>query len=283
MNQKQKKNSIPDSSTGLYGIIGHPVAHSLSPVMHNSAFKATGLNNVYLAFDVTDLEDAVKGIRALGIKGVSVTVPHKESVMKFLDEIDPVAKKIGAVNTIINRNGRLLGTNTDWIGAVKALEEGAGRLDTKKVLVLGAGGSARAVVAGLTERGARVLIANRTLEKAKDLAEQFDARWYSFDELPDVEANIVVNTTSVGMEPNQDTSLIPAELLPKYPIVMDIVYSPLKTKLLKEAEATGCKTITGLRMLLFQAVAQFELWTGMQVPAEVMERALYKTLKKSNE
>ncbi len=278
---KQDKMDIwmPDAATSLYGIIGHPVGHSLSPLLHNRAFRALGLNCVYLAFDVTDLEGALSGIKALGIKGLSVTIPHKQSIMRFLDEIDHVAKRIGAVNTVLNKDGRLIGTNTDWIGAVKALEEEAGRLDTKKVLVLGAGGSARAVVAGLAERGARVLIANRTLEKAKDLAEQFDARWYSFDELPDVEASIVVNTTSVGMAPDLERSLIPSDLLPKYAIIMDIVYSPLKTKLLRDAERAGCKTINGLRMLLYQAVAQFELWTGKPAPVKEMEHALREAME----
>ena len=271
-------DTLPNAATSLYGIIGHPVKHSLSPLLHNSAFQALNLNNVYLAFDVTDLKSAMKGTRALNIKGLSVTIPHKEAIIKFLDEVDPVTQKIGAVNTVINKNGRLLGTNTDWIGAIKALEEAVGRLDTKKVLVLGAGGSAKAIVAGLTERGAKVLIANRTLEKAKDLAEEFEAKWYNFDELPDVEASVLVNATSVGMAPNEDESLVPPELLSKYSAVMDIVYSPLKTKLLKDAEKAGCRVINGLRMLLFQAVAQFELWTATPAPLEVMERTLYKAI-----
>ncbi len=264
----------PDASTTLYGIIGHPVSHSLSPAMHNAAFNALGINGVYLAFDVTDLPSAVKGIKALGIKGLSVTIPHKVEIMGFLDEVDEVARRIGAVNTIVNRDGRLWGGNTDWIGAVKALEEQT-QIEGKRAVVLGAGGSARAVCAGLKERGALVHIVNRTVENARKLAERFDCSWSGFDEIQDMEGEILVNTTSVGMEPDSHKTPVPSAITERFSIVMDIVYAPLKTRLLDEAEKAGCVTINGLRMLLLQAVAQFELWTGEKAPVDVMEKILY--------
>lgn len=269
---------MPDAATALYGILGHPVGHSLSPAMHNAAFEALNINGVYLAFDVTDLKAAVQGIRALGIKGLSVTIPHKVAVMDLLDSIDPVAERIGAVNTIINRNGRLGGTNTDWLGAVKALEEKAD-IKGNSVLVIGAGGSARAICAGLVERGARVHIANRTEEKARELARQSGCTWSSLDNAGMVNADILVNTTPVGMRPDIDSMPVSPELLSDFSLVMDIVYAPIETKLLREAAKAGCRTINGLRMLLLQAVAQFELWTGRDAPLKIMEEALYQGFK----
>lgn len=273
---------MPDAATALYGILGHPVGHSLSPAMHNAAFEAAGINGVYLAFDVTDLRAAVQGIRGLGIRGLSVTIPHKVAVMKLLDEIDPVAKRIGAVNTIVNRDGRLLGANTDWLGAVKALEEKTD-LEAGSVLVIGAGGSARAVCAGLVERGARVHIANRTVEKARELARVHGCTWSGLDHIESVRADILINTTSVGMEPDTVGMPVPSRLLPGFSIVMDIVYAPLETKMLQEAAKAGCGTISGLRMLLLQAVTQFEIWTGMDAPQEVMEGVLYRRFKKDRQ
>ncbi len=264
----------PDASTSLYGILGHPVAHSLSPAMHNAAFEALGLNAVYLAFDVTDLPGAINGVRALNIRGLSVTIPHKVAVMDLLDDIDAVAHRIGAVNTIVNRDGTLVGANTDWLGAVKALEEKTA-LGNKRVLVIGAGGSARAVCAGLVERGASVHIANRTKEKARGLADALGCTWSGLENIRDIEADILVNTTSVGMEPQVDSMPVPAEILKRVTLVMDIVYAPLETLLLKKAAESGCETVNGLRMLLLQAVAQFEMWTCMDAPLDVMEQVLY--------
>ncbi len=269
----------PDSKTTLYGIIGHPVGHSLSPDIHNSAFRAQGLNSVYLAFDVTELGQAMAGVRGLNIKGLSVTIPHKEEIMAFLDEIDPKARRIGAVNTVINRDGRLFGTNTDCIGAVRALED-VTDVSGKRVLVLGAGGSSRAVCVGLHERGARVHIANRTPEKAEELASICDGTWSGLDSLEKIDASILVNTTSVGMAPDADKTLVSKELLNRFEAVMDIVYAPVMTRLLKEAEEAGCKIITGLRMLLYQAIAQYELWSGKEAPVSVMEQVIRKRFEK---
>ena len=267
----------PDAKTGLFGIIGHPVAHSMSPAMHHAAFRALGLNAVYLAFDVTDLDAALSGVRGLGIKGVSITIPHKEAVLRFLDEIDPVAQRIGAVNTIVNRSGRLSGINTDCTGALSAIEE-VTSLRGRKVLVLGAGGAARAVCAGLADRGAAVHVANRTPERARALAEAFNLTWSGLERLGDIEADILINTTSIGMGPDYNETPMEKGFLGSFEVVMDIVYSPLKTRLLKEAGDAGCKTINGLNMLLYQAEAQFEFWTGQKAPRDSMKGALNAVL-----
>lgn len=273
-----------DSATALYGIIGHPVRHSLSPNMHNAAFRYMGIKAVYLAFDVTDLDAAVRGVRGLGVSGLSVTIPWKEDILKLLDEIDPVADKIGAVNTVCNKNGRLIGYNTDWNGAVRALTA-VGCVQDKRVLVLGAGGSARAVTAGLREKGAHVLVANRTVSKARTLAEAFSSSWLGLDsiyeELRETPPDIVVNTTSVGMAPNTDSMPVSSAFLEALGsaggVVMDIVYAPLETMLLRESAQNGCVTVNGLEMLVLQAAQQFELWTGLSAPVEVMRKALVST------
>ena len=264
----------PDASTLLYGIFGHPVAHSLSPAMHNAAFDALGLNAAYLAFDVTDLAGAVQGVRALGIKGLSVTIPHKVAIMDYLDEVEGVASRIGAVNTVVNHAGRLKGMNTDWLGAVNAIEEKTS-LAGKRVVVLGAGGSARAVAAGVVHRRALLHIANRTAEKARAVAELFGCTWSGLEETDELYGDILINTTSVGMEPDTGKMPVASEVLGRFSVVMDIVYAPLETRLLREAAAAGLVTINGLRMLLLQAVAQFEIWTGRDAPLDVMEKVLY--------
>ena len=277
-----KKIYLPDAETRLYGIVGDPVEHSLSPAMHNAAFRALGINAVYLAFCVTSAESAVRAIRDLNIQGVSVTIPHKESMIQFLDQADEFVSAIGAVNTIKNRDGRLCGTNTDWIGAVKALQEKAA-IEGKRAVVLGAGGSARAVVYGLRRHGAEVHVANRTVEKAERLASEFGCTFSGLDRLHEITGDILVNTTSVGMAgpsgAGKGQMPIAPETAGQFSVVMDIVYSPLKTRLLEEAEARGAEVIDGLRMLLHQALAQFEFWTGKSAPKQVMEEALYSAYK----
>lgn len=269
----------PDARTLLHGIIGHPVGHSLSPVFQNAAFSALGMNAVYLAFDVSpaDLGDALRGVCALGIRGLSVTIPHKEAVIPFLDEVDGDAQSIGAVNTVLNRDGRLIGMNTDWQGAVQALES-ATSLAGKKVLVIGAGGAARAVCYGVTRKGAILHVANRTPEKARALAEAFGGTWSGLESLDRLNASILVNTTSVGMAPDVDCSPVPASVLEGVEVAMDIVYRPRETRLLREARAAGCRTVDGLAMLLHQGAAQFEIWTGRMAPVDIMEEALAKAI-----
>lgn len=272
-----KKRMTINGSTRVYGIIGNPVHHSLSPVMHNVAFAALGENCVYLPFKVEDVGAALQGLRGLGIEGVSVTIPHKERVIDHLDRIDPVAAKIGAVNTIrseiVNEQALLCGYNTDWLGAVHPL---ANFLDLQgeKAVILGAGGSARAIGFGLLEAGSSITLCSRTEARGRALAEVLQCPWWPLEEVEELEGRILINATSVGMSPDQEQSPVAATVAASYEVVMDIVYSPLKTKLLGDAEDGGCHTINGLEMLLHQGVAQFELWTNRKAPVEDMRRAL---------
>ncbi len=262
-----------NGKTLLYGILGNPVAHSLSPAMHNAALTASGIDAVYLPFPAPDIADAITGIRGLGVQGVSVTIPHKEAVMELLDNIDPVAVKIGAVNTVINTDGVLTGLNTDWLGATRALEEKI-NLSGAKVVILGAGGSARAIGFGLRERGAEFVLCSRTESRGRALADELGCSWTSLEDTAQLQGDIVINATSVGMSPHIDKSPLPEGIVTRFKVVMDIVYAPRKTRLLQEAEANGCIIINGLEMLLYQGVAQFELWTGNIAPVVVMRDAL---------
>lgn len=264
-----------NSHTKLCCIIGNPVEHSLSPTMHNAAYQALGLNFVYLAFKVSDVKKTLEGIREFGIRGISVTIPFKQEVMKYLDEIDDTAKSIGAINTIINKNGKLLGTNTDWIGAIKALEEKV-ILKGKKVAVLGAGGACRAVIYGLKQKGVITHIFNRTIEKAENLKEEFGLDGaHLLDDLDIIsEMDIIINTTSVGMVPNIGVSPIPQESIKSNHFVFDIIFAPKDTKLLQYAKAKRAKVIYGERMLLYQAAEQFKLFTGIDAPFGMMERSI---------
>ena len=266
-------------NTEIYGIIGNPIAHSLSPAMHNSAFEALGLNKVYVPFLATDAGKAIDACRALNVHGLSVTIPHKESVMAQIDSIDPVAEKIGAVNTLVfDEEKKIHGLNTDWIGANRALTD---KIDLrgKKILLLGAGGSAKAIGYGLLEAGAEVTLASRTESKVKTLAETLKCDWMHLSKIEEVQADALVNATSVGMAPIENASLVPAAILANFSVVMDIVYAPLETRLIKEAESAGCEVINGLSMLLYQGVAQFEAWTEEDAPVEVMRSALMEMIK----
>jgi len=268
-----------NGKTVLYGIIGNPVSHSLSPAMHNAALAASGMDAVYLPFPALEIEAAVTGIRGLGVQGVSVTIPHKETVMDLLDSIDPVAGKIGAVNTIINKSGILTGLNTDWLGATRALEE-AIDLNGAKAVILGAGGSARAIGFGLLERGANFVLCSRTESRGRALADELGCSWISLDDTEQLSGDILINATSVGMVPHIKNIPVPEGIVSHFQVVMDIVYAPMKTRLLREAEANGCIVINGLEMLLYQGVAQFELWTGKTAPVSVMREALTGALAK---
>jgi shikimate dehydrogenase len=272
-----------DAQTKLYGIIGNPVRHSLSPMIHNEAFKRMGWNAVYLAFEVKNVEEALRGIRGLGVRGVSVTIPFKTKVVPFLDKVEGLAKKIGAVNTIVNRGGRLIGYNTDCEGALEALEE---KMDLrgKGVVLLGAGGAARAIGFGLKERDCRLIIVNRSRDRGKALGRGLKCHFLPMSSLVkmktgELEADVVINATSLGMYPRDRETPIPKELLKEGMIVMDIVYEPLETKLLCEAKKKGCLTIDGLEMLVRQGVAQFEIWTGTRPDLKQIRNDLYKVLK----
>jgi shikimate dehydrogenase len=268
-----------NGETALFGIIGNPVHHTLSPAMHNAAFAALGMNCVYVPLPTAGLAEAVAGLKALGFQGVSVTIPFKEEVIPLVDVLDPVAEKIGAVNTLkidIKENLAdrvIFGANTDWVGANRALEEKM-RLCGSRVLLVGAGGAARAIGFGLLEAGANVLLTNRTREKGIELARQLGCKFIDTAALPGIKADALVNATSVGMVPAVERTPVPAELLGNYPVVMDIVYAPLQTRLLREAGEAGCEVIDGLAMLLYQGAAQFELWTGREAPLSVMRAVL---------
>ena len=269
---------ILNGSTILHGILGNPVHHSLSPAMHNRAFTALGLNSVYLPLPTVDPVNALAGLRVLGFRGISITIPHKQVVMDLVDELDPVAADIGAVNTLLIKQERMSGYNTDWIGSNRALGEYID-LAEASVLLIGAGGSARAVGFGLNKAGAAVLLANRSESKGRELAEQLGCPFIPLKDLNTIESDALVNTTSVGMAPNIDASPVPAALLAGVEVVMDIVYAPLETRLLREARAAGCATVNGLAMLLYQGAAQFELWTGEKAPVAVMREALLEGLE----
>jgi len=235
-----------------------------------------GLDYVFLAFKVEHLKDAVMGIRALTLEGVSVTIPHKVEVMDYLDDIEEVARKIGAVNTILNQEGRLLGYNTDCSGAINALQEKI-ELKDKKTMLLGAGGAARAIALGLKEKGADLTILNRTVKKAEVLASEINCQYGGLEFIESLQPDVLINTTSLGMYPKMDDTPVKKEFL-KDMLVFDIVYNPLKTRLIKEAEQNGCATIMGLEMFVNQAALQFELWTGKKAPIDLMRKVVVEKL-----
>lgn len=272
-----------DARTELYGVIGNPVRDSLSPAIHNGAFKRLGMNAVYLAFEVTDLEEALRGIRGLGVRGVSVTIPFKTEVIPLLDKIDGLARKIGAVNTIVNRGGKLTGYNTDCDGALEALKEEM-NLKEKKIVLVGAGGAARAIGFGLNERDCYLIVVDRSKKKGKRLSGELGCDYLPLSSLVEMkagelEADVIINATSLGMYPRDGETPIPRDLLKEGMIVMDIVYQPLETKLLREAKQRGCVTINGLEMLIRQAAAQLEIWTGRRLEIGQIKKVLLRTLE----
>lgn len=272
-------------------MFGDPVEHSLSPVMHNAAYKALGMDCEYHKFRVTpdDLEGAIKGARAMGFGGLNLTIPLKEKALGIV-EPDTMAQAIGAVNTIefsddtIAGITGIVGHNTDGIGAVKALAASGVDIPGSRVLILGAGGAARAVAYQLAKDGARVTIANRTLGKAQELAGNVrsvgDANGTGLEELPGLtaDADIIINTTSVGMHPDTDRTLVTADMMHAGQVIFDIVYSPLNTRLLLEAKKARAVTIDGIRMLVLQGAESFRIWTGIEPPVGVMEQAVRDVL-----
>ncbi|NKI21095.1 shikimate dehydrogenase [Paenibacillus dendritiformis] len=278
-----------DSSTAVFAVIGDPIRHSKSPLMHNAALRDLGLNAVYTAFHVApeQLGEAVQGMRALGIGGMNVTIPHKEAVMAHLDEVDESASVIGAVNTIVNRNGRLIGYNTDGLGFVRSLqEEMISDLRPSRILLIGAGGAARGIAYALLKAGCASLhIANRTLARAEALARDLAAfgtvEAVQLGERPVIgshEVDIVVHTTSVGMHPDVEALPFDPDWLRPDMIVSDIVYNPLETALLREAGKRRCRTHSGLGMFVYQGAIALELWTGAAAPAALMREQVWKTL-----
>jgi shikimate dehydrogenase len=264
--------------TPVYVVIGNPIGHSLSPLMHNSALAHSGLSGSYLAFRVDNIAAAVDGIRGLGIRGASVTIPHKVAVMEYLDEVDPMAVDIGAVNTIINRDGILHGYNSDCAGAVKALSEKTA-ISGKDVAVIGAGGGARAIGFGLKQEGGNVTIINRTHSRGEKLAGDLGCPFLPLAELKTLPYQIVVNTTPAGMTPDVDSMPLSPGLLESDMVVMDIVYNPLQTRLLKEAQSIGCTTVDGVSMFVHQGAVQFEWWTSQKAPVDIMRKVVLEALE----
>lgn len=265
-----------NKNTQVYGLIGNPLEHSPSHLIHNAGFKKLKLNNIYVKFKVDNLNEFIKNFRKFKIKGASITIPHKVAVMKHLDSIDNTAKKIGAVNTIVNKNNKLKGYNTDCYGAITVIKNKT-EIKNKKITVLGAGGTARAVVYGLTQEKGIITILNRTKEKAKKLAEEFNCNYDSLNNFKNIETDILVNTTSVGMSPDIGRSLIPKRFL-KNMVVFDAVFNPHKTKLIKDSESNNCKVIPGIEMLIHQAAIQFKLWTNQEMPINVMRNPIINRL-----
>lgn len=266
-----------DSNTTLYGVFGNPVAHSLSPVMHNKAFSHAGHNGVYLAFQVEDIKGAIDAVRTMGIKGVSITIPHKIAVMGCLDRLDATAEKIGAVNTVLNENGILTGYNSDGLGALRALSEQT-TIQDSEVIIIGAGGAARAIGFAVISAGGRVTILNRSVERGESLANDLGAEFCPLSEVKHLSGRILINTTPVGMTPDTDAVPIRTELIEKEMVIMDIIYNPIKTRLLKSAEAAGCTTIDGVAMFVYQGAFQFELWTGLKAPLTIMRQTVMDAL-----
>jgi shikimate dehydrogenase len=268
------------SSTQLTGLFGHPVAHSKSPQMHNAAFQQLGLDFAYLAFDVAPerLAAAVESLRALGMRGVNVTIPHKVAVLPLLDEVSEEARVIGAVNTIVNDGGRLIGYNTDGIGYLTALAEETGfQAPGKRVLIVGGGGAARAVAVQLALSGAAAVdVAARRLEQAAELSDLLTpftrSQGLVLGELCEAMAgyDLVVNTTPVGMYPRVDELPLEVEGLRAGQWVSDLIYNPRETRLLSEAKKRGCTVSGGLGMFVHQGAHAFRLWTGVDAPTDVM-------------
>lgn len=284
----QKYDGI-DSYTTMYGVFGDPIRHSRSPLMLNRAFQESGLNAAYAAFHVKPdgLKAAVQGIRALGFRGVNVTIPHKVDIMNYIDEIDEGAKIIGAVNTVVNEDGKLIGYNTDGIGYVRSLKEETGfELPGRKVLMLGAGGAARGVAYALAKEGAEsIVIANRTKSKADELARAIEpytaASGIDLEQIKDFagEVDLIVNTTSAGMHPHIDELPMSTESIRSGQLISDLIYNPRITRFLREAEAGGARIHGGLGMFIYQGAYAFEYWTGVQAPVAAMREIVEQSLQ----
>lgn len=280
--------------TKVFALIGDPVEHTMSPAMHNAAFEELGLDCIYLPFRVSarDLGDAVSALKILGVRGFNVTIPHKVSVIPMLDEVDTIAEKIGAVNTVVNDSGKLTGYNTDSLGFLRALLEQGIEPAGKDIVILGAGGASRAISYILSANDAHLTILNRRQELDwavelagrinRDFGREARALELTAENLSDVlpAADILVNATSVGMAPDDNSSPVPAGLLKSGLTVFDIVYNPVRTRLLTEAAVSGARTVSGVDMLAWQGALAFEKWTGRRAPVDLMRREAAKMLEK---
>jgi 3-dehydroquinate dehydratase/shikimate dehydrogenase len=265
-----------DEATEVYGVIGNPVAHSKSPALFNDVFKHLGMNARYVKIKVDDPASLRDLVEVMELRGLSVTIPHKQAALAGVDEADETARGIGAANTVTAREGRLYGANTDLPAAMEALQDAAVKkwshgIYGMRALVLGAGGVSRAIAWGLKREAARVVIANRTFDRGKALAEELGVDFVRWESLIDARAQIVVNGTSVGMAPGTEESPVGPALFRKDMIAMDTVYTPRNTKFLREARAAGAVTIDGVEMFLRQANHQFRIWRGRPIPTEILK------------
>lgn len=268
-----------DRETALYGVIGYPLGHTQSPAMHNAAFLKKGINAVYLAFETRNIEGALQGMRVLGIKGMSVTSPHKGTVIPLLDKVEDLATKIGAVNTIVNDGGCLVGYNTDAVGALGALRQKADPAG-KTCVIIGAGGAARAIGFIMKESGAHLIITNRSVERGEALAHSLGCLFLPLQRLKKIQADLLVHATSVGTHPRDEECIVAPGTLEGTMVVMDIVYNPLETELLKLAKKQGCSTINGLGMFVQQGAEQFRLWTGLEAPVSTMREVVENAIRR---
>ncbi len=282
--------------TKLVGLIGHPIKHTYSPFIHNVAFEITGLDYIYLPFNVVpaSLKNAIKGLVALGYKGFNVTVPHKVKVKEFMSKVSEEASLVGAINTVLIEEGKMFGYNTDVAGVLESLYSYRKEISENECVVIGAGGSARAVIYTLIKhfRPAKIHLVNRTEQRADTLRQFFKTKMkfdsFTVNELipPDIKdiiknSVLIVNATTVGMYPDEDDAVLTQkDLFSKNQIVFDLVYNPSQTKLLKLAQSSGAITIDGIKMLVNQAAKSFEIWTGEKMPIEQVEKALLLKLSK---
>ena len=283
---------VISGKTRICGVIGDPIEHTLSPIIHNAAFEALEIDYLFLAFRVKseDVEKAMSGMRALNIHGLNVTMPHKNAVIQYMDEVDPTCKITGSANTILKKDERLFGFNTDGVGALNALEKNGVAVRGKKVLLLGAGGAAKAIAYTLSQEAEELVILNRTAKPAAELAyllkQKFNKKIRADELSPNAvednlaDAHVLINATSVGMNPNADQTPVAPELLKPDLAVLDIVYNPIETKLAKDAKAAGAKVVSGVEMLIYQGAASFEIWTACNAPVEVMRKAALNHLRK---
>ena len=263
-----------DSNTQLYCVFGNLVRHSKSPAIHNTCFQQHHINAVYLAFEIDEISKGAAALKSLNIQGASITIPFKKSIMDYLDWIDDDALNIGAVNTVKNKDGKLLGYNTDHKAAIVPLKSFG--IKDKRVCIIGAGGAAQAVAYGIHKEKGDLVIINRDKKRGETLALKYHADFIPMaetDKMGVIKADIIINTTSIGMYPNIENLAFPSQYMESHMIVMDIVYNPLRTKLLSHAQNKGCTTIDGLSMFMHQGAAQFKLWTGITPDIELMRQA----------
>lgn len=260
-----------------YALFGNPVKHSLSPVMHNAVFRKCNIDASYSAICVRQPVEILRKIEEFNLQGCSITIPHKSTVMEYLDDMTTAAKKIGAVNTLIRADSGITGDNTDWIGIVRALREST-TIEEKSFVVIGAGGTARAALFGILKEGGTPVVLNRTAERGEALAREFGCKFHPLDDIEKISGDCLINTTPVGMADYSTDSPVARKHLKNFTLVMDAIYTPLKTKLLRDAEEVGCDTLSGLSMFIYQGAEQITRWTGVVPPVEFMKDVVVERL-----